>query len=116
MATNSPITLNENNDEDVIVTITTNQPTAGTIENLTGMTVEVYLKLSAATSDTDVSTWKGSSATTGVTMTDPTNGIVTLNLPALAVQTIVKWYRVDVISSGGKRKTAVYGTVAVNDL
>lgn len=115
VATSQNITLNENNDEDVSVSITTNIPAQGTTLNITGMTVEAYLKLSAATADTDASTWKGSTATSGVVMTDAFNGLVTVSIPASSVLLSMKWWRVDVIS-GGKRKTAVYGTVSVNDL
>lgn len=115
MANSVNISLNENNDEDVQVTIQTNVPTVGTVLNLTGMTVEAYLKQSAATSDTDASTWKGTTTGSGVVLTDSTNGICTVSVPAASVTTAMHWWRVDVIS-GGKRKTAVYGSVTVQDL
>ena len=113
MATSQPITLNNNNDEDIDATITTNVPVPGTTLNITGFTIEAYFKTTAATSDTDPSTWKGSTATSGVTITDGPNGKISIAIPAASVVTSVGWYRVDVISAG-KRKTAVYGTVAVH--
>ncbi|MFC3454001.1 hypothetical protein [Amycolatopsis speibonae] len=115
MATNQPITLNENNDENVKVTITTNVPTDGTTLDLTGKTVEAYLKPTKASADNDAAAWKGSTATTGVTITDAANGKATVSIPAANITTTQGWWRVDVLSSG-LRKTAVYGTVTVVDL
>jgi hypothetical protein len=115
VATQQAITLNENNDENVIVTITTNQPIAGTALNITGKTIEAYLKVSAATSDTDGSTWKGSTALSTVTINDGPGGTAEVLIPAASITTSMGWWRVDVITSG-KRKTAVYGPVTVTDL
>lgn len=115
MATSQAISLNENNDEVVNVVITTNSPTDGTILDLTGKTVEAYLKMSAATADGDGATWMGSTATTGVTITDGPAGKASVAIPAASVTTAMKWWRVDVLSAG-KRKTAVYGVVTVTDL
>ena len=107
--------LNENNDENVKVTITTNVPTEGTALDLTGKTVEAFLKPTKGTADNDAAVWKGSTATTGVTITDAANGKATVSIPAANVTTTQTWWRVDVIS-GGLRKTAVYGVVTVVDL
>lgn len=115
MASSVAITLNENNDENVNFAITTNVPTVGTVLNLSGLTVEVYLKPSATTVDTDGAVWKGSTATGEVTITDAPNGLCTVSIPAATVQDTKRWYRCDVISSG-KRKTAVYGNVTVVDM
>jgi hypothetical protein len=115
MASNQPLALNENNDENVNVTITTNNPSAGTPLNLTGLTVEGYLKVSASTADSDAATWKGSTTTGEVTITDAVNGKVSIAIPASAIGTTKGWWRCDVISSG-KRKTAAYGAVTVTDL
>lgn len=115
MATSQAISLNENNDENVKVTITTNVPTDGTALDLTGKTVEAYLKPSKATADSDPAVWKGSTATSGVTVTDAANGKATVSIPAASITTTQAWWRVDVLS-GGLRKTAIYGTVTVVDL
>lgn len=115
MATSQGISLNESNDENIKVTITTNVPTDGTVLDLTGKTVEAFLKPSKATADGDGAVWKGSSATTGVTVTDAVNGKCTVSVPAASVLTTMTWWRVDVLS-GGLRKTAIYGTVTVVDL
>lgn len=115
MANNVAITLNENNDEDVDVAITTNVPVTGTVLNLTGMTLEAYLKTSARTSDTDVTTWKGSTVTGEITVTDATNGLASIAIPASAVQITKGWWRCDVLN-GGLRKSAVSGAVTVVDM
>lgn len=115
MASSVALTLNENNDENINIIVTTNNPTPGTVLNLTGMTVEGYLKVSAATSDVDGSTWKGSTATGEVTLTDAAAGKATIAVPASAVVTGKGWWRCDVISAG-KRKTAAYGVITVTDL
>lgn len=110
-------TLNEANDERVLVTLTTNQPTAGTVLDLTGKTVEAYLKTAAATSDADPTTWKGSSAdaTPAVTITDAAGGKCEVKIPAAALTTAKTWLRVDVLTSG-ERKTGPFGAVTVRDL
>lgn len=115
MATQQAITLNENNDENVIVTITTNQPSVGTALDLTGKSIEAYLKAGAATPDTDGSTWKGSTTLGTVVVNDAAGGVAELLIPAASITTSMTWWRVDVIASG-KRKTAVFGPVTVTDL
>jgi hypothetical protein len=115
VASKVDITLNEANDENLKVAVTTNVPAGGTVLNITGMTVEAFLKVSPATQDSDPSTWKGSTATSEVTITDAVNGKATVAIPASAIGTTKGWYRVDVISAG-KRKTAAYGVVTVVDL
>ncbi len=115
MASSVALALNENNDEEVNLVITTNVPTPGTALNVTGLVVEAFLKVSAATSDVDGSTWKGSTATGEVTVTDGPGGAVAIAIPAAAISTGKAWWRCDVISAG-KRKTAIYGAVTVTDL
>lgn len=112
MAQNVPIMLNENNAEDIQVSVTTNIPSVGTTLDLTGLTVEAYLKTAATTADTDSSTWKGSTASGEITVTNAPGGDLTVSVPGAAVSLTKAWWRVDVLSSG-KRKTAAYGTVTV---
>jgi hypothetical protein len=115
MATSAPLTLNENNDEVVRVTITTNQPSAGTPLDLTGMTLEAFVKPSAATSDIGAGVWKGTSTGGDITVTDAANGKVAIAIPAASVTTSQGWWRLDVLS-GALRKTAAYGPLTVVDL
>ena len=109
--------LNENNDENVRVTLTTNQPTAGTALDITGMTVEAYFKPSASTADSDGTVWMGSTAggSPAITVLNAAQGQVEIAIPAAAVTTNKTWFRVDVISSG-RRKTGPYGAVSVVNL
>lgn len=115
MAEKRDLSLNENNDEEVLATITTNQPTDGTVLDLTGKTLEAFLKASAATADNDGSVWKGTTTGGEVVVTDAVNGKVTVKIPAASVTTSMKWWRLDVLN-GSLRKTALYGVVTVTDL
>lgn len=115
MASNQPISLNENNDEAIKVVITTNVPSVGTPLDLTTMTLEAYLKPNASTADTDPAVWKGTSGGGQITVTDAPNGKATISVPASAVVLTQAWWRCDVLS-GGLRKTAVYGTLSVVNL
>jgi hypothetical protein len=109
------LTLNENNDEEILATLTTNQPANGTPLDLTGLALEAFLKVSAATSDADGSTWKGTTTGGQVVVTDAVNGEVSVNIPAASVTTSMGWWRLDVLD-GALRKTALYGVVTVTDL
>jgi hypothetical protein len=109
------LTLNENNDEEILAVLVTNQPAPDTALNLTGKTLEAFLKVSAATSDADGSTWKGTIAGGQVTVTDAAAGEVTVAVPASAITTSMGWWRLDVLS-GALRKTALYGVITVTDL
>lgn len=115
MANKQDITLNENNDEVIRVVITTNVPTAGTTLDITGMSLEAYLKPTASTSDSDGAVWKGTSGGGQITITDAPNGKATISVPASAVVLTQGWWRCDVLS-GGLRKTAVYGALSVVNL
>ncbi|WP_027930699.1 hypothetical protein [Amycolatopsis thermoflava] len=115
MAVSAPLTLNENNDEEILATLTTNQPSSGTPLDLTGKTLEVFLKAGADTADVDG--WKGQSTggSPAITVTNAAAGQVSIMVPAAQVTTTVKWWRLDVLS-GALRKTALYGAVTVNDM
>lgn len=115
MASNVSISLNENNDEAIKVTITTNVPVAGTALDITGMSLEAYLKPTASTADTDGAVWKGTSGGGQITITDAPNGKATISVPASAVTLTQGWWRCDTVS-GGLRKTAVYGVLSVVNL
>lgn len=115
MALVVPLSLNENNDENVTVLITTNDPTPGTALNVTGMTFEVFLKPSKSTADTDGAVWKGTIASGEVTVVDAPGGQISIAIPASAVTVTQGWWHLDVLSATGKRKTAIGGTVTVTD-
>lgn len=115
MAVKRDLTLNENNDEEILASLTTNQPVDDTVLNLTGKTLEAFLKVSPSTTDADGSTWKGTSGGGQVVITDAPGGEISISIPASAITTAMGWWRVDVLS-GGLRKTAQYGAVTVTNL
>jgi hypothetical protein len=78
--------------------------------DLTGKTINFYIKPSADTVDTDPSVTKLSTATSGITVTDAAGGICTVAVPAQAAGTL--WRRLDVVTAG-QPKTAVYGPLYV---
>lgn len=109
------LSLAEFNDETLDLTVTEN----GTAMNLTGYTVNVYLKSKAGVSDTDPSTLKLSSAGTNpaVTITSATTGAVQVSIPnADLASTGIAFWRCDVVDSTGKQNTAFYGAVTITQL
>lgn len=115
MAISVPLTLREANDETIKVTVTTNDPAPDTVLNLTGKTIEAFVKVNAAALDTDPGTWKGSTTTGEVVITDAAAGNLSINVPGVAVTTTKGWWRCDVLT-GGLRKTSHYGPLTVIDL
>lgn len=115
IATNVGVTLFENNDEEVNLFVTTNVPMVNTPLDLTGMSIEVYLKTSNIMTDTDPSTWKGATGTGEVVTTNASQGAASVFIPASVVTTGKAWWRVDVLNAALKRKTAIYGMVTVVD-
>lgn len=115
MAQSLPLALNENNDEEINAILSTNQPTVDTALNLTGLTLEAYLKASPSASDTDASTWKGTTTGGQIVVTVATAGKVSIKIPAASITTAMAWWRLDVLDTG-LRKTALYGVVSVTNL
>jgi hypothetical protein len=118
VASEIPLELFENDDTEVNVPdLTTNKPTDGTPLNLTGMTVEVTLKVSASTPDGDAGSWQATSVSDpgAVLITDAANGKVQITFPHAKVTTAMGWWRLTIINGSGLRKTAVYGPVTVVD-
>lgn len=103
----------ERNDEVVDLTLTY----AGQAYNLTGKTIEMYLKPTSATADTDPSVFKLSTATGEIVITNPgTLGQAVASVPAADLVTAgSRFYRVDIIDAG-KRRTALYGPLRVINL
>lgn len=109
------LSLAEFNDETIDLTITAN----GVAMNLTGYTVNVYLKTKAGVSDTDPSTLKLSSAGTNpaVVITSATTGAVQVSIPnADLASTGSTFWRCEVVDSTGKQNTVFYGAVAITQL
>lgn len=107
MPAKTDLTLIEGNVETVRHTIT--QDDTGTPLNLTGLTIEFYLKPDASVPDSDPSVTKLTNPA-DITITDAVNGVCEVVVPAQAAG--IRWRRLDVIQ-GGSRRTAAYGPLIV---
>lgn len=115
MASKVNISLPEHNDTVIKLAITTNVPTDGTALDLTGLSLEAYLKPNASTEDTDPAVWEGTTGMGQIAVTDAHNGKASITIPGSAVTQEQTWWRCDVISAG-LRNTAVYGVLSVINL
>ena len=112
MTVNQQVSLVQNNDETVTITITDpTQPLQAGEEapfNLTGSTVAFIRKATQSTPDTD-SSFKSYTAT----ITNAAGGIASVSIPATD-NTVAgtTWWRVDV-TSGGKKLSPNYGALLV---
>lgn len=110
MTTQANLLLNQGNDETVALTITQSD---GSVFDLTGTTVNFYIKPSAMTPDSDSRVVLLSTTTGGVTVTDAKNGLVTVSIPhANLAAPVARFWRCDVVS-GGQTHTAFYGLLSV---
>jgi hypothetical protein len=100
--------LIEGNPETVRETITDDD--TGLPLNLTGKTLNFYIKPSADVADTDPAVTKLSTTGGQITITDAVNGICTVAVPPQAAGTL--WRRLDVVTAG-QPKTAVWGPLYV---
>lgn len=111
MARVTPLTLDENNDETVDLTVT-----ADALIDPNQATFELVIKASAAADDADGTTLTDEDGLT-VTSTEPSKTIaLTANIPASVLETPgTRFWRLDVIVDG-KRGTAMYGPLRIRDL
>jgi hypothetical protein len=108
------ITLGEFNDETLNVALTS----SGVALNLTGYTVEMYLKTGSGVADTDPSTLKLSSAAGSITIVSTTDGTLNCSISRnnLQVGANYTFYRIDIVDGSLRRNTALYGTVTIRKL
>jgi hypothetical protein len=109
------IVLAEFNDETVNLAITS----SGSALNITGYTLEMYLKPLRGSADTATGVVKLSTATGEITITNAPGGLATVAIPATdftSVNDIYTFYRVDTIDTNSKRNTAIFGLVTVTQL
>ncbi len=116
MATLRPITLHEDNDETLLLTITPDDPA----EDLTGVTsLELFLKPDNCTEDTAAGVLALSTAdATEMIITGQTATQITAEayIPASALSTPAgRFWHVDGLNAT-KRRTAMYGPVSVVNL
>jgi hypothetical protein len=117
VADRRPIALHERNDEQLLLTINRQDPG----DDLTVITiVEVYLKTESCQSDSDPATLALTSADPAqvlVTSVSAAQILATVYIPAAAlVGPYDRFWRVDGLTAGGARRTAMYGPVTVVDL
>jgi hypothetical protein len=101
------IQLAENNDETVDFALTS----GGSALNLTGATVNMYLKTAAGTPDGSALVLSSAGGSPAITVTNAAGGLIAVAIPHadLAAETYT-FYRVDVVFSG-LQNTCVYGPV-----
>ena len=111
MARVTPLTLDENNDETLDLTVT-----ADTLIDPDQASFELVIKASASADDADGTTLTDADGIT-VTSTEPAKTIaLTADIPASVLETPgTRFWRLDVIVSG-KRGTAMYGPLRIRDL
>lgn len=110
-----PLTLGEFNDVTVNLAFTAS---GGGALNITGATIDVFLKTAAGVADTDPSTIKLSSAggSPAVTIISGVGGTANVAIPAADVISLgITFWRADVVLSS-LRNTAMYGPVTVTPL
>jgi hypothetical protein len=114
------ITIGQYNDETLALTITIANPSpppATLPKDITGLTLEIYLKPTAAALDTDPGVFKLSTATGEIVITNPTGGLATATIAAadITLTTTPAFWRLDILTAG-KRNTALFGAVHITDL
>lgn len=108
------LVLLQRNTETVELTFT--QEDGGAPQDLTGVTVEVYVKPSAETADDAATTTLTSGPDGGIVIDPPaSDGLAVMTVPAELTATAGEsWWRADCVVDGA-RKTAMYGPFIVRD-
>ena len=113
MPSRRELVLLQRNDETVRLAIT--QDDTGDPQDLTGVTVEVFIKPNAETDDDDAAVTVLSTPTDIAIDPPSTDGIAILTVPAEVTATAGEsWWRADCVVAGD-RKTAMYGPFIVRD-
>lgn len=106
------LTLFENNEEKVNITITDDD--TGAAQNLTGCPIVAYIKPTAQTADNALTVTQLSTASGDITVTNAVGGVARIVFPASVLVAGKWWWRVDVTISGVV-KTACYGPLRIID-
>lgn len=110
-ATYVELELMQGNDEIVEHTVST---ATGPLDLTTATAIEMFIKPSKATADTDPTVTK-LTLTSGITIVDASAGRCDAAVPAAALATAgVRWWRLDLVISAD-RKTAMFGPVLIRD-
>lgn len=108
-ATENDLTFMERNDPTVTFTIQTKSGSTTTAVNLTGKTVELYLKTGPTVADTDATVRKYTVGD-GITVTDATAGTISVAMTWTDLEG-KSCYHLDVLTSG-RRLTHSYGGIS----
>jgi hypothetical protein len=116
----TPLLFEETNETSVLLSFTdpaNPDPVTGEPGpfDLTGATVEFYLKPSAQTADTDASVLKPTSASSSEIDIRRTRWPRYRQVPGAAMTTAKHWFRADAIKSPSGRRTSTFGPVIVLD-
>lgn len=109
------IVLAEFNDETIAASITQ----GGNPKDITGFTLEAYLKPARGTADTAPGVVKLSTATGEITITNASQGQANIVIAAadlLSTNDTYTFWRLDCIDTGSKRNTAIFGVVTITQL
>ncbi len=114
MTTTQRVIVQQNNDETLQATITDHDSVpSDNVMNITGMQLDLYIKSTKETPDSDPSTVHLSTTTGEITLTDPTHGVARIFVARAHLQTAgTLWYKLDVLS-GGQLKTSGNGPFTV---
>lgn len=116
MATREDITLHENNDETLLLTI---DRVLSTDDLTTVATLELYLKEDACQTDADAELLLTSAVSSELVIDAQSAAQITARafIPASALSgPYERFWRVDGLGGGGDRRTAIYGDVTVVNL
>lgn len=107
----SPLEVIEGNDPVVTLTVTRD----GEPVDLTGSTLNLYVKASASTADASaLFTYSSGGGSPKITITDATGGIASIAFAKADLATPgTYWYKVNVTFSTGKVETVIAGTFKV---
>lgn len=116
MATNIDITVTENNDETLDIDITPED----TSQDLTTITsLEFYLKEDNCFSDAEAELVLTSADPNEINIVSQTSSLIEAQvfIPASALaQPYNRFWRIDGLTAGGDRQTAIFGDVSVNNV
>jgi len=117
MTTTQRAVVQQNNDETLQFTVYARDTApADQPFNITGMTLDFWIKSTSLTPDTDPSTVHLSTSTGEITATQPTLGICQVTIAKSRLATAgTRWYRLDV-TSGGQVRTAGKGDLVIDPL
>ena len=102
------LTLSEFNDMTISIAVTNN----GSPFNLTGYNLNLLLKSQAGVPDTQALTFSSSGGSPAITITSPSGGLATAQLPNASLNSeTYSFYRLDVVNASSQQQTTVYGPI-----